>query len=382
MSTNAQEICARSRNKKTLVKVQLLDSNYNVVDELQGKATSGSITIKNSVDSNYSRRSGSLDMVLTKDLSTQYYKIDLIHKVRVIITVTDIITSISADYNMGIFVLSNPQILKSTTDQKITISLVDFLSQYDGTFGGSLDESMTTKVTSGTNISTAIQTTAINIMGISVDKMKIEATSLVTIEEISSSPESNVTDHLKSIMDDALNYDLYFNEDGILVFEYINDRTTDAIFQEFIESDVVVSYEVDEDFTNARNVVNIIGETIENSTIQQKGQYKETNLNNPLNIYSKYGEKPITITNDKLQTTEQCNNQAKYECQKRTNYKEKLSMEILQDFRLQPNKKIKVKYTSDNLIIDNDYLVDEISIDLKVGGLMTLTNHKIYYPST
>jgi len=36
----------------------------------------------------------------------------------------------------------------------------------------------------------------------------------------------------------------------------------------------------------------------------------------------------------------------------------------------------------EHLIIDNDYLVDEISIDLKVGGLMTLTNHKIYYPST
>jgi len=382
METNAQEICARSRNKKTSVTVQLLDNNYNVVDELQGKAIGGNITIKNSVDSNFSRRSGSLDLILTKDLSTQYYKIDLLHKIRLIVTVTDIITSISADYNLGIFVLNNPQMLKSTTDQKITISLSDLMANYDGTFGGSLDASMTTKINSGTNISIAIQTTATNIMGIPVDKMKIEATNSVTIEEISSSPESNITDHLKSIMDDALNYDLYFNEDGILVFEYIKDRTTDSIFQEFIESDVVVSYEVDDDFTNVRNVVNIVGATTDNSTIQHKGQYKETNPNNPLNINGKYGERPITITNDKLQTDEQCNNQAKYECQKRTNYKEKIVMSMLSNFRLQPSKKIKIKYTSDNITIDETYyIIDEISCDLKAGGLMTLTAHKIY-PST
>jgi len=85
MEYNAQEICARSRNRNTSIIIQLLDNNYNVVDELQGDVNSGTITIKNSVDSNFSRRSGSLDLNLTKALSTQYYKIDLAHRVRIII---------------------------------------------------------------------------------------------------------------------------------------------------------------------------------------------------------------------------------------------------------------------------------------------------------
>lgn len=385
MEYNAQQICAKSRNKRTSVKIQLLNLSDNVVDELQGDINAGTITIKNSVDSNYSRRSGSLEMSLTKALSTSYYKIDLAHRVRIIVIVTDNISGTVAEYNMGIFLLSSPQISQAVGSEKITVTLLDLMANYDGTFGLSVDANQTAKIISGTNIGTSILATATGstMMNLSSDKVKIEATDSVTIEDISTSPESNITDHLKSIMDDALNYELYFDIDGVLTFEYIKDRTTDAIFQEFINSDVVVSYEVDEDFTNVRNVVNIVGATTENSTVQQTGQYKEENLNNPLNIHGKYGERPITISNDKLQTADQCNNQAKYECKLRTNYKEKLALSILPDYRLQPNKKIYVKYTSytDNLEIDGNYLIDEISCDLKASGLMTVTCHKIY-PTT
>jgi len=239
---------------------------------------------------------------------------------------------------------------------------------------------MTAKVTSGRNISSEIQAvaTSSSMMNLPIDKIKIEHTDSVIIEEISTSPESNISDHLKSIMSDALNYDLYFDNSGILVFEYIKNRETDTIVQEFINSDVVISYDLDEQFDNVRNVVNIVGATINN--ILQTGQYKETNPNNPLNINGKYGERPITLSFDKLSTTNACNSQAKYECQKRTNYKEKLTMSILPDYRLEPNQKIKVYYDSytNNLHIDGYFLIDDISIDLKANGLMNITCHKLY----
>lgn len=381
MEYNAQQICAKSRNKKTSVKIQLLNSDNNVVDELQGDVNAGTIVIKNSLDSNFSRRSGSLDLNLTKTLSTNYYKIDLAHRVRIIITVTDNISGVSANYIMGIFLLSNPHLSQTVGSEKITVTLVDIMSLFDGTFGKSVDANQTAKVTSGINIGTAILATATGstMMNLPSDKVKIEPTDALVIENISTSPESNITDHLKGIMDDALNYELYFDIDGILTFEYIKDRSTDSVFQEFINSDVVVGYEIDEDFSNVRNVVNVVGKTTSDG-IQQTGQYKEENLNNPLSIHGKYGERPITISNDKLYTKEQCNNQAKYECIKRTNYKEKIIMQILPDYRLQPNKKIKIQYTSytENLSIDGYYLIDEISVDLKATGLMSITCHKLY----
>ena len=149
MEYNAQEICARSRNRNTSIIIQLLDNNYNVVDELQGDVNSGTITIKNSVDSNFSRRSGSLDLNLTKALSTQYYKIDLAHRVRIIISVTDLVTGVTATYDKGIFLLSNPKINQAVGSEKITVNLVDLMANFDGTFGKSVDASMTAKVTSG-----------------------------------------------------------------------------------------------------------------------------------------------------------------------------------------------------------------------------------------
>lgn len=380
MEYNAQEICAKSRNRSTSVIIQLLNNNYNVVDELQGNVNSGTITIKNSIDSNFSRRSGTLELNLTKALSTQYYKIDLVHKVRIIINVTDLVTGVTTTYDKGVFLLSNPQINQAVGSEKITVNLVDLMANFDGTFGKSVDPSMTAKVPSGNNISSEIQAVATtpSMMNLSIDKIKIEHTDYTVIEEISTSPESNITDHLKSIMDNTINYDLYFDNDGILVFEFIKNRDNDLVTQEFINSEVVVSYQLDEQFDNVRNVVNVVGATIDGT--QHIGQYKETNPNNPLNINGLYGERPITLSFDKLQTNDECNSQAKYECIKRTNYNEKLTLQILPDYRLEPNQKIKVYYDSytENLHINGYYLIDEITMDLKSNGLMNITCHKLY----
>lgn len=379
--TNAQQICAKSRNRSTKVTIQLLDTDYTVVDELQGDVISGNLQIKNSLESNFSRRAGNMELQLTKSLSEPFYKIDSLHRIKILITVIDNVTQINATYNMGIYLIKNSKKLKESNNGKIDIELLDLMSLYDGTFGGSIDKIATAHVISGTNIAGTIQAVATDLMGLSLDKTKIESTEYVTIEEIKTPPESNITDHLKSIMDDTINYDLYFDENGFLVFEYIKDRTTDQVFQEFIDSDVVKKYEDDPDFSNVRNVINIVGAMTNNDTVQQTGQYKETNKNNPFNIYSKYGEIPITISFDKLQNADACNRQAEYECKKRTNYKEKLTMEILPDYMLQPNKKIRVKYTAEDesiIIEDGYYLIDDISCDLKSNGFMTLTCHKLY----
>lgn len=379
MEYNNQEICSRSRNRKTSIIIQLLNNNYNVVDELQGVAIGGTINIKNGLESNYSRRSGSIDLLLTSDLSTQYYKLDLNHIVRILIRVTDNITRIYADYNMGIYIISNVQLGKSVGGKKISISLLDIMSRSDGTMGGALINTWTAEVDSGKNVSLALHAVGTDMMGLPNDKMKIESTDLTVIEAVSTDPTGTICDHIKSILTYAINYDLYFNEDGVLCFEYIQSRDNDPIFQEFINSDVVISYDVTEDFTNVRNSISVLGCQLENSTIQVQSEYKEKNLKNPLNIYA-IGEKRLILSNDKLLDESMCYEQAKYECRKRSNYNEKISFQILPDYRLQPNKKIKIKYSSieEDLEIDGYYLIDEINCDLKTVGLMNITCHKLY----
>jgi hypothetical protein len=229
---SSQEVCAKSRNRKTSIKIQLLNNNNNVVDELQGDVISGNITLKNSVDSNFSRRSGSLQLLLKKEYSDQYYKIDLLHRVRIIIIIRDNVTGIDGLYDLGIFLLSNPQISQSIDSENITINLLDLMAGFDGTFGKSIDDLQKANITSGTNITTSIQATATDssLMNLPSNQVMCESTTSVTIENISIEPSSNITDLLKAIMDDALNYDLYFNNDGVLIFEYIKNRDNDIIF--------------------------------------------------------------------------------------------------------------------------------------------------------
>lgn len=384
--TYAQQICAKSRNRKTSVKIELLDNNDIKVDELTGDIISGNICIKNGIGSSFSRRSGSIELRLTKALSINYYKIDLLHKVRISIIVKDNIRKVSAEYNMGQFLMNSPSILKSTTDAKITISLLDLMANFDGTFGKSVDPVLTAKITSGTPIINSITqiATDITLMGLPNNKIKVESTNLVTIENIEVSPESNITDFLSDVMEDCLNYDLYFDENGYLIFESIKQRDNDVVYQEFNNSNVVVSYEINEDFGNVRNVIHMLGAQIESSEeatvpIQTTGIARLDDANNPLSTVN-IGEKPITLTNDKLQTELQCNNEAQYELEQRSYYKEKIVIVILPDFRLSPNRKIKLDYISEDesLEIHGSFLIDQIDIDLKNGGLMNLNCHKLY----
>lgn len=384
--TNNQQICAKSRNRKTSVRIELLDNNDIKVDELTGDIISGNICIKNGIGSSFSRRSGSIVLKLTKALSTNYYKIDLLHKVRIIIIVKDNIRKVSAEYNMGQFLMNSPSILKSTTDAKITISLLDKFSLFDGTFGKSVDPVLTAKINSGTPIIESITQIATDstLMGLPSNKIKIESTDLKTIEDIEVSPESNITDFLSDVMEDCLNYDLYFDENGYLIFESIKQRDNDIVYQEFNNSNVVISYEINEDFGNVRNVIHMLGAQIESSEsstvpIQTTGIARLDNVNNPLSTVN-IGERPITLTNDKLQTQLQCNNEAQYELEQRSYYKEKIVIVILPDFRLSPNRKIKLDYISEDesLEIHGSFLIDQIDIDLKNGGLMNLNCHKLY----
>jgi hypothetical protein len=68
-----QQLCAISKQRLTYCKLDLLNDNLVKVSELSGQVLSGSITIKNELDSNFERRNGSLELLVEKSLTEDYF---------------------------------------------------------------------------------------------------------------------------------------------------------------------------------------------------------------------------------------------------------------------------------------------------------------------
>jgi len=403
METNNQQICGLSRNRTLSCRIELLDSiNYNVVDTLQGEITTGSITLTNnnstssasgssgddSDNSNFARISGSIEFILSSDLVIDYFKLDLKHLIRLIVIIKDNVSSISASYTLGICIINTPNIIRGIDgSNKISINLNDLMSNFNGDFSGELDHKVTIEAsdTTSANLSQTIQGIATNadLMGLDISKVIFESNTYQILSEITCEVGGKVTDLLKSLMDLYKGYELFFNSDGILVYQKIKKYSTDYPIQEYNNSPNIISYSIKKDFTNVRNDIVVLGctesDTSNNNVGKQyKGESTEENDNHPFSI-NNIGKRKKVISDEKQLTDDSCKSEADYWLDKYTNYAETLELNILQDFRLIPNRVIKVTYTDDNISINNKrYLINSVTFGLKPSDLSTVSCSLLY----
>jgi hypothetical protein len=402
--TNAQYICSQSIDRTTLVRLELLDDNYNIVDTLEGEVSEGNVVLTNnrstssasgtsSTDSdndnsNFARISGSLTMVLKKTLTTDYFKLDLKHLVRVVMIITDNISSISAEYPIGICLLNSPTINRKASDSSnLQITLNDLMSLYNGDLGGGLEN--TVKIESSSNSSASFTQTLQNVatdsdlMNLSSNKIKIESNDFQILSDVTCEMGNNITDLLKALMDLYMGYELFFDKDGVLTYQKIKKYSTDSPIQEFINSPMIVSYTPKEDFTNVRNKIVVWGSTQESSDdestpIQYSASSELTDSTHPLST-TNIGVKKKVITDEKAQSTEACQSEADYYLEKYTNYAEEMQIELVPDYRLIPNRVIVIEYEDDYITIENSrWLIDNVTINLKNSEVMSITCHKLY----
>lgn len=401
--TNAQYICSQSIDRTTLVRLELLDDNYNIVDTLDGEVSEGNIVLTNNRssssansttdsdndNSNFARISGSLTVVLKKELTTDYFKLDLKHLVRVVMIVNDNISSIIAEYDLGICLLNSPTIARKASDSNsLQITLNDLMSLYNGDFGGGLEN--TVKIESSSESSTSFTQTLQSVatdstlMNLNSSKVKIESNNLQILSDVTCEMGNNMTDLLKALMDLYLGYELFFDKDGILTYQKIKKYSTDSVIQEFINSPMIVGYTPKKNFTNVRNKVVVWGSTQESSDDETTPiQYSATSIlsdtNHPLSTISLKKTLTKVITDEKAQSTEACQSEADYYLEKYTNYAEEMQIDLVPDYRLIPNRVIIIEYEDDYITIENSrWLIDNVTINLKNSEVMSITCHKLY----
>lgn len=381
--TTNQEIVARSRNRTEWVEIQLLNQNNVVIGSLTGVSTGGSITLTNDSESDLNRISGSLDMILTSDLSDNYFKINLVNRCKVIKYVKDDGTGIEGSFNLGICLFSNPKISRSNENKTLSVDLVDLMAMFDGTFSGSLVQSVT--ISAGANLSQTIQAIATNVdlMNLSTDQILIESNDLTVPYDVTIDSASNITDLLSELMGLYMGYELFFNQDGVLVYRKVKDYSTDLIIEELINSPLVSSYDVTDNTSQIKNNIVILGsinETDPDEPYQYRGQAQITNVDNELSI-SKIGERKLVISNDENASDEACQAEANYNLELMSNTAMEIELTLVSNYRLIPNKVIKIEYDDDSIAdgkISGRFLINSVNFDLKTGNLMTLNCSKLY----
>lgn len=358
------------------VKIQILNWNEDVIDEIQGKCLSGNINID---ATQIVRRSLDITLVLndTKILPSPTSIIWLNKKIKVFIGIKDVITNDIVWFDKGIYILLKPSLKYSDSENTLSLQALDKMCWHNGQLNGKLQN--ITKINADTPLFQAIKTTIQQLGGenkiIIDDLLDDNNNELLIPYDIEKSADETITDILTEIRDLYMYYEYFYDESGRFHYSRITERKDDPIDFDFNEYPIVINYTNEPNWENVKNDITIWGATLEDGT-QIKYHIENTDSTNPFNI-DNIGRRKWTVSDDKIFTQSQAEIRGEYELWQHSTLQEEINFSCVPLYFLDVNKKIKVDNKETN--ISGEYLIDKISFDLSDSGEMSVTAHKLYY---
>lgn len=258
MPTTNQYNVTKQRKRNIYVKINLLNFNFQIVDELSGVVLSDTWTISSSSDI---RRTGTITLTPT-DSSFEIEagnKIWLDKYIQPFIGIENIHTGEVEYTNMGIYLIDNPSQNFSSTDNTITIQLIDLMSKITGLRNGNL-EGYEYQIKEGTSIREAI----IGILkecGFNKYIIDIKSEDYQTVQyDISVSVGGTYYQLLTELNNMNVNYQIYFDVDGVFHYEKIPDGVNEqVIIDDNIWKRCYISHTVNTSFEDLKNSITVLG---------------------------------------------------------------------------------------------------------------------------
>ena len=244
-------------------KVNLLNYQFQIVDEISGVVINDSWTISANSDI---RRTGTL--VITPDDDEAYRiqsgsKIFLDKYVQVFIGIKDNTTDEIIYNNMGIYLINNPTHTFDSTTNQISLQLVDLMAKLTGLRNGYLT-GYEYQLKEGQDVKEIIIGT-IAEAGFHNYSIEIDKDDYQTIQfDMSIEGTGTLYDILTTInKNQYINYQMYFDVNGIFHFNKIPENTSqDAVM---VDNDIwdstYISHEVQTDYESLKNDIVILGKT-------------------------------------------------------------------------------------------------------------------------
>ena len=248
---------------KKYIRLELLDFQYNIVDELSGNMTKCSINVDSNSDL---RRSCDLGFVVTTstfDIKAGS-KIFLDKMVRPYVGYENMRTGEIQWYNQGIYLVNNPQWSYNASTNEISMQALDLMSKLTGLRNGNL-EGIPTKIAKDENVREAIIKT-IELGGFTkyiCEECKTNDGTIVPVPyDIEIDVGGTIYDVLTGLRDIMPNYQIYFDINGVFHYEPIPLAYDDPVLiDDDLFNNVLISENINTDFESVKNYVEVLGHT-------------------------------------------------------------------------------------------------------------------------
>lgn len=254
----------KQKNTERYIKLNLLDFNYNVVDELSGNMLSCSVRCD--ADSDL-RRSCNVSFVVT-DSGYEVgagNRVWLDKFVQLYIGLKNIYTQEIQWYNQGIYLIDAPSYEYNATTHTLTFAGLDLMSKLTGARNGQLP-GMPTVIKQGENVRQAIIAT-LALGGFTkyiVEECKVNNAIQPVPYDIQIDQGGYVFDILSKLRDIMPKYQMYFDVDGVFHYEPIpSGEDEPVLITDDIWNSVVTGETINTDFTTVKNYIEVYGRTHE-----------------------------------------------------------------------------------------------------------------------
>lgn len=248
---------------KKYIRLELLDFQYNIVDELSGNMTKCSINVDSNSDL---RRSCDLGFVVTTstfDIKAGS-KLWLDKFVRPYVGYENMRTGEIQWYNQGIYLVNNPQWSYNASTNEISMQALDLMSKLTGLRNGNL-EGIPTVIAKDENVREAIIKT-IELGGFTkyiCEECKTNDGTIVPVPyDIEIDVGGTIYDILTGLRDIMPNYQIYFDINGVFHYEPIPLAYDDPVLiDDDLFNNVLISENINTDFEGVKNYVEVLGHT-------------------------------------------------------------------------------------------------------------------------
>lgn len=361
MTFNEYKIALRQNKRHNIFKIEFMDINNIVVDEITTDWLSGNISIELK---NGTRRTCSLELCNDsgKYIPSEDNIIYLGKKCKVY---TGLNVNGNTYYNsQGIFNLCNPILTSLPASKKIKIEGIDDFSLLNGNPYGKLPDTYTIPL--GTNIASAVLS-LINISQITESPI-IYPTSEVLPYTVTKEAGSTIEDLILELAE-ILSWATYIDNEGHFHFEPQIDEIYTYPIWEFLTSEVTYLGGIHEyKFLDVRNSIKVIGSNINGDLAT--GISQDTNIFSPTNI-NKIGEIWDVITDSNIYSDDLAKQRADYELKQKIQIYESIDITSIPVDFLDVGDIITIQDVSNGNDMDN-FLIKQINREMGFDKSETL----------
>ena len=262
------------------IKLEILNFQYNVVDEISGNLTAMSVNIDSESDLG---RSCNLTFVVT-DASFDVKagnKIWLDKFCRPWVGYENIYTGKIQWYNQGIYLINAPSWRYNATTHELSLSGLDLASKLTGLRNGEL-EGIPTKIPAGSSVREAM-IAAIELAGFTkytISECKdVDGNIIAVPNDIEIAQGGTVWNIVTQLRDILPRYETFFDVDGVFIYQPIPTGSGDpVIIDDTIWPNLLIDESINNDFESVKNYIEVYGRTLDPTYFSTNTVYSGTTL--------------------------------------------------------------------------------------------------------